>query len=59
VGGVFLALITVIPILIMSATGLNIAFGGTAILIAVGVAIDTVKQLEGQLLMRHYQGFLK
>ncbi|WP_026486951.1 preprotein translocase subunit SecY [Caldanaerobius polysaccharolyticus] len=59
VGGVFLALITVIPILIMSATGLNIAFGGTAILIAVGVAIDTIKQLEGQLLMRHYQGFLK
>ncbi|SHF08918.1 protein translocase subunit secY/sec61 alpha [Caldanaerobius fijiensis DSM 17918] len=59
VGGVFLALITVIPILIMSATGLNVAFGGTAILIAVGVAIDTIKQLEGQMLMRHYQGFLK
>lgn len=59
VGGIFLAVITIIPMIMVSITGLNISFGGTAILIAVGVAIDTVKQMEGQMLMRNYQGFLK
>ena len=34
-------------------------FGGTSILIVVGVALDTMKQMEAQLLMRHYEGFLK
>lgn len=58
-GAVALALITVIPTIIISATGIPIAFGGTAIIIVVGVAIETVKQIESQLLMRHYQGFLK
>lgn len=40
-------------------TGLkNLQFGGTSILIVVGVALDTVKQIEAQMTMRHYQGFL-
>jgi len=42
----------------MSATGLNIYFGGTSILIVVGVALDTMKQIESQMLMRHYEGFI-
>ena len=57
-GGFFLALIAVIPILI-GITGLNISFGGTTILIVVGVALETVQQLESQLVMRHYKGFLE
>ena len=40
-------------------TNLNITFGGTAILIVVGVALETIKQLESQLAMRHYKGFLE
>jgi preprotein translocase subunit SecY len=38
---------------------MNISFGGTAIIIVVGVALETVKQIEAQMLMRHYKGFLK
>ncbi len=57
-GGFFLALIAVIPILI-GITGLDISFGGTTILIVVGVALETVQQLESQLVMRHYKGFLE
>ena len=40
-------------------TDLNIAFGGTSILIVVGVALEIVQQLESQLVMRHYKGFLE
>ncbi len=58
-GALFLAIITVVPTIIIGATGIPIAFGGTAILIVVGVALETMKQIEAQLLMRHYQGFLK
>lgn len=57
-GGFFLALIAIVPILI-GITGLNISFGGTTILIIVGVALETVQQLESQLVMRHYKGFLE
>jgi len=57
-GAIFLAIIALLPNLVMSATGLNIYFGGTAILIVVGVALDTMKQIESQLLMRHYEGFM-
>ncbi|HZK88010.1 MAG TPA: preprotein translocase subunit SecY [Anaerovoracaceae bacterium] len=59
VGAVFLALIAVIPTLIGQFTNLDIRFGGTSLLIAVGVALDTMKQLENQMVMRNYQGFLK
>lgn len=57
-GGFFLALIAILPMLLRF-TGLNIAFGGTSILIVVGVALETVQQLESQLVMRHYKGFLE
>jgi preprotein translocase subunit SecY len=56
-GGFFLALIAIIPMLLRF-TDLNIAFGGTSILIVVGVALETVQQLESLLMMRHYKGFL-
>ena len=57
-GGVFLAIIAILPMLLRF-TSLNIAFGGTSILIVVGVALETVQQLESQLVMRHYKGFLE
>ena len=58
VGGLFLAIIAIIPMLTRF-TGLNVAFGGTSILILVGVALETVQQLESQLVTRHYKGFLE
>ena len=57
-GGFFLAVIAILPMLLRF-TGLNIAFGGTSILIVVGVALETIQQLESQLVMRHYKGFLE
>ncbi|MFR5682740.1 MAG: preprotein translocase subunit SecY [Clostridia bacterium] len=57
-GGLFLAVIAILPMLLRFTT-LNIAFGGTSILIVVGVALETVQQLESQLVMRHYKGFLE
>ncbi len=59
VGAFFLVVIVVIPVMLMRFTGLKIYFGGTALLIVVGVALETMKQIEAQMLMRHYQGFLK
>ncbi len=56
-GAIFLAIIAVLPILTTFA-GLKISFGGTAILIVVGVALESVKALESQMLTRHYKGFL-
>ncbi|MGI5901650.1 MAG: preprotein translocase subunit SecY [Desulfitobacteriia bacterium] len=59
-GGLFLAIIAVLPSLIIGLTGIqNIYLGGTSLLIVVSVALDTMKQMENQLLQRHYQGFLK
>ncbi len=57
-GGVFLAIIAILP-MFLRFTNLNIAFGGTSILIVVGVALETVQQLESLLAMRHYKGFLE
>ena len=57
-GGFFLAVIAILPMLLRF-TNLNIAFGGTSILIVVGVALETVQQLESQMVMRHYKGFLE
>ena len=59
VGAIFLALIAVLPMLLTAVFGANVAFGGTSILIVVGVALETVKQLETQMVMRHYKGFLE
>lgn len=58
-GAVFLATIAMLPMIILNLTGMPVAFGGTALLIVVGVALETVKQIEAQMMMRHYQGFLK
>ncbi|AQS57983.1 preprotein translocase subunit SecY [Desulforamulus ferrireducens] len=59
-GAIFLALIAVLPNIILPLTKIpNIYFGGTALLIVVGVSLDTMKQIESHLLMRSYQGFLK
>jgi preprotein translocase subunit SecY len=58
-GAIFLGLIAVFPIFMASRTGMDLSIGGTSVLIAVGVALDTVKQMESQMLMRHYKGFLE
>ena len=54
----FLSIIAILPIAIGSIGGINISLGGTSILILVGVALDTVQNLESQMMMRHYKGFL-
>ena len=59
VGGISLALIASLPIILSHVFKLNVNFGGTAIIIVVGVALETVKQIESQMLMRHYKGSLK
>ncbi len=58
VGAVFLALIATMPTLLTQFTALQIGFGGTSLLIVVGVALDTMKQIESQMVMRNYKGFL-
>lgn len=59
-GGFFLAVIAIIPIVIGNfMCGVSLQFGGTSLLIIVGVALETVKQLESEMTMRNYQGFLK
>lgn len=57
-GGFYLAVIAILPMLLRF-TSLDITFGGTALLIVVGVAIESIQQLESQLVMRHYKGFLE
>jgi len=61
-GAVFLACIAVLPNIILAIDmfkGLQLQFGGTSLLIAVGVSLETMRQIEAQMVMRHYQGFLK
>jgi preprotein translocase subunit SecY len=59
-GGTFAGIIAIVPILAaMYSSFKGVSFGGTSILILVGVSLDTMKQLESQLVMRHYEGFLK
>jgi preprotein translocase subunit SecY len=58
-GALFLAVIAVMPSIILNFTDLQFRFGGTALLIAIGVSLETMKQIEAQMVMRHYQGFLK
>lgn len=59
VGAIFLAAVATLPTIVGQITPLDVQFGGTSLLIAVGVALDTMKQLEQQMVMRNYQGFLK
>lgn len=58
VGAVFLGIIAIFPIIFTAITKLNIAMGGTSILIVVAVALETVRTLESQMMMRHHHGFL-
>lgn len=59
-GSIFLALIAILPNFVVAVTNIHgVYFGGTALLIVVGVALDTMKQIEALVLMRHYQGFMK
>jgi len=58
-GAIFLALVAALPSIMIQFGNLPFRFGGTSLLIVVGVALETMKQVEQQMLMRHYQGFLK
>lgn len=59
VGALMLAVIAILPIILGNVAKMNIALGGTSIIILVGVALDTVRSLESQMMMRHYKGFLE
>jgi preprotein translocase subunit SecY len=58
-GALYLGAVAALPTILLNQTSANFAFGGTSILIVIGVALETVKQLEAQLMMRNYEGFLK
>ncbi len=58
-GAIFFAVIAVLPWVLVGQFNVNYFFGGTGLLIVVGVALDTLQQIESHLLMRHYEGFLK
>jgi len=58
-GALYLGAVAALPTILINQTSADFFFGGTSILIVVGVALDTVKQLEAQLMMRNYEGFLK
>ena len=59
IGALFLAFVALLPIVYGSITGMNnLGLGGTSIIILVGVALETVKQMESQMMMRTYKGFL-
>lgn len=59
VGAFFLGAIAIFPIIFTAITDINISLGGTSIIIIVGVALDTVRQIESQMTMRHHKGFLE
>ena len=59
-GALYLAVVALMPLIVSGITGMtNLSIGGTSIIIVVGVALETVKTLEAQMLMRHYKGFLE
>lgn len=58
IGGIILGIVAVLPIAVAGLTKMNISLGGTSIIIVVGVALDTFRQLESQMMMRHYKGFM-
>ena len=59
VGAIFLGIIAIFPIIFTNISGINVAIGGTSILIVVGVALETMRTLESQITMRHHKGFLE
>lgn len=59
-GAIYLGIVAILPIIVENMTGIsNISIGGTSVIIVVGVALETVKMIEAQMLMRHYKGFLE
>ena len=58
IGAVGLAIVAIIPILFSGAFGADVYFGGTSLIIIVGVVLETLKQIESQMLVRHYRGFI-
>ncbi|HVM42207.1 MAG TPA: preprotein translocase subunit SecY, partial [Gemmatimonadales bacterium] len=58
-GAIFLTAIAVMPIIIFDAFNVPFRFGGTALLIVVGVALDTVQQMQQHMILRQYDGFMK
>jgi preprotein translocase subunit SecY len=58
VGALFLGIVAILPFITQQLTGVPIGLGATALLIVVGVAVDTMRQLEAQLVMRNYEGFI-
>ncbi|MGN0589615.1 MAG: preprotein translocase subunit SecY [Ruminiclostridium sp.] len=59
IGAIFLAFIAIFPIIFQQLTNINVSLGGTTMLIVVGVALETVRSLESQMMMRHHKGFLE
>ena len=59
IGAMFLGIVAIFPIALTAITGMDIALGGTSLLIVVGVALDTSRSLESYMLMRHHKGFLE
>ena len=59
IGAIFLAFIAIFPIIFQNFTAVNVSLGGTTMLIVVGVALETVRTLESQMMMRHHKGFLE
>ena len=61
VGAIFLGVVAILPLIVgaVAPNLSNVALGGTSIIIVVGVALDTVKQMEAQMMMRHHKGFLE
>jgi preprotein translocase subunit SecY len=58
-GAIYLGALAILPLIVLGIAGINFPLGGTSLLIAVGVALETMKQLESQLMQRHYEGFLR
>src|SRR5439155_17198283 len=58
-GAIFLTIVAMLPIVVSNVLNMPFGFGGTALLIVVGVALDTVQQVQQHLLLRHYDGFMR
>ena len=58
IGAIGLSIVAIIPIFFSGAFGADVSFGGTSLIIIVGVVLETLKQIESQMLVRHYRGFI-
>ena len=58
IGAVGLLVVAIIPMIASGVFGVNVSFGGTSLIIIVGVVLETLKQIESLMLVRHYKGFL-